>query len=1059
MEERAQFGSPAGVNGLLLLSSPSRRRQIRHSWSTSSVPGAPLIPHELDTFAAAALAGLPHAVVVTDLAGLVLFWNVAAEELYGYGAAEATGRSLAELILPAGAVVLAGEQRAHISSGQPYSGDWTVQDRSGRIFRAHVSSTVLRDAVGHPVAMVNLSTDVSEGRAVEQALAASERRYRARFEQVGLAQAVFDLDLRCTQANDALYAMLGVRQEDLLGRTMDHLHHPSDARYRQRRATNIVAGAVDSDSWERVFQRPDGSPVPVFVHAALVRNADGQPESIACFMQDLTQLREAEKRLQSVVARHEALMAHASDWLLVLDLDGQVLYASPAVSSALGYDVDAVIGRSGWTFAHPDDVRPVAEAMTRVVAEPGRSESVRLRIRHADGRWIWYEEVVTNRLAEPAIRGIVCLGRDITDRVLAEEALRDSEEWFRNIAVTAQEGIWAVDGHGRTLFANAMLGELLGIPLPQLYEQTAAQLLCPDDPERLWLAGLGASTRAEKHEIAYTHPETGTRWLQMSLSVLEHGGQAGWLAMISDVTDIRRIEEELRHRALYDQLTWLPNRTLLLDRLDLALARSRQDPAYGPVSVLLLDLDNFKLVNDTWGHAAGDQLLATIAGRLMLAVRPTDTVARFGGDEFVIVCEGLEEDEVRALADRILAAVGERVEVAGHATYVSASVGIAMSPPDSPDHLVRFADAAMYDAKARGRNRTQLFDVELADAAADRLVLGNDLREALAADALDLHYQPVVQLDTGAVLGVEALARWQHPVRGQVAPGRFVRVAELTGQAPALDAWALARACSDATALRRGLGSDLRIAVNISPANLEGNRLEEQLLAALAGARLPAGALVLEVTENTLMARPEVARAALERLRAHGVSVAIDDFGTGYSSLAYLTQLPVQTMKIDRSFVLALTDDADAFAITAAIVDLGRTLGLRTIAEGVETPEQLALLHKLGCSAAQGFLWSPALPVDELVALLVALPGRRFAVSATASAKAPAGRRRKEPVTVEHGLADLQRMHRDGASLATIASALNASGFRTPQGMRWHRASVARVISDLAYPQLRSGDR
>ncbi|MCU1673313.1 MAG: hypothetical protein JWN77_1426 [Frankiales bacterium] len=1010
-----------------------------------------------DALAAAALASMGQAAVLTDLDGVVLLWNAAAEQLYGYRADEAVGRVLRDLVIPSDGHASAREEAARLVGGKVYSGAWTVHDKARRVFPVHVTSSAVRDDSGELVGLLGVSSDLSRVRAVEAELGASERRFRARFEQAALPQAIFGLDLRCVAVNDALCQLLGRPREDLLARTTEHLHHPSDERHGQLRGVELLSGGRDTDQWERVFQLPDGTALPVFVNATLVRAADGSPESIACFVQDLTQLRAAEERLQAVTDRHEALMAHASDWLVVVDVAGELLYASAAVPAALGYDVADVVGRSGWSFAHPDDVPAVAAAMERVVAEPGRREAVQLRIRHADGRWVWYEEVLTNRLGEPAIGGIVCLGRDIAARVESEQALKASEEWFRNIAATAQEGIWAIDAAGGTLFANDELLRILGVERDVLDDTTPSLLLAPDDPDTLRHAVLtGASgSGPDKHELGYRHPDGTDRRLHVAVSVLQHAGGSGWLAMVSDVTEVRRIEAELRHRALYDELTGLPNRALLLDRLDQALARGAEDSA--PVAVLLLDLDDFKLVNDTWGHAAGDQLLQTVADRLAAAVRPSDTVARFGGDEFVVVCEGLDEAEVLALAERLIAAVGERGEVDGHATYVGVSVGIAMSPPECPDHLVRFADAAMYDAKARGRNRAQLFGQELAEAAADRLVLGNDLREALGAGTLRLQYQPIVDLTSGVVVGVEGLARWDHAGRGPVAPSRFVRVAELTGQAPALDAWALDRACADVAQLRAGLGADVTIGVNITAANLGERRLEEQVVAAVTRRNVAPEALVLEVTETTLMAHPEVAKASLERLRAHGVSIAIDDFGTGYSSLAYLNQLPVQTMKIDRSFVLALTEDPDAFAIAAAIADLGRTLGLRTTAEGVETPEQLALLRRLGCTSGQGFLWSPARLVDDLVDLVAALPDRRFVVSTDVPAAAPAGRRRREEVTPQHGRDELVRMHGNGASLATIASALNAAGFRTPQGLRWHRASVARVISDLAYPQLRGG--
>jgi diguanylate cyclase (GGDEF)-like protein len=452
--------------------------------------------------------------------------------------------------------------------------------------------------------------------------------------------------------------------------------------------------------------------------------------------------------------------------------------------------------------------------------------------------------------------------------------------------------------------------------------------------------------------------------------------------MISDITDVREAEERLRCRALHDELTGLPNRRLMADRIEHALARQARSlrSPYEGVAVLLADLDDFKVVNDTWGHAVGDDLLRQVALRLASAVRGADTVARFGGDEFVILCEDVTVDVAEVVARRVLSALSEPFAVEGHVVYVAASIGIALSPPDDAGTLLRYADMAMYEAKARGRGQLQVFDVALARDAADHVLLGNDLRVALDGGGLDMHYQPVIELQTGAMVGVEGLARWQHPQRGSVPPGVFIEIAERLGLGPALDRWAVSRGTIDGRLLRELLDPLLHVAVNVSAANLADPSLERHVAAVYLDGDEGDPLLVLEITENALMTNPAEARQALERLRALGVGAAIDDFGTGYSSLAYLSRLPVQSVKIDRSFVANLVVDPHAVAITAAIIDLARTLGLRTIAEGVETREQLALLQGLGCWAAQGWLWSPAVPLRDLVDVVSALPAGRFCV-------------------------------------------------------------------------------
>jgi diguanylate cyclase (GGDEF)-like protein/PAS domain S-box-containing protein len=877
----------------------------------------------------------------------------------------------------------------------------------------------------------------------EDELAASERRARARFDQSAMPQLMLALDGRITAANDAMCRLVGRDRDDLVGSSTTTLHHPSDPRYGEQRGESVFAGQVDAGSWERVFTTPEAHPLPVLVHASLIRDAAGEPVEIFCIIQDLSVLRDAEQAVDRVNARFEALMGGASDWAAILDPDGRLLYASPAVHHAFGLDDRGVDGRLGIEFVYPDDRDAARQVLARVATEPGRAECVVGRVQTADGSRVWVEETLTNRLDDPHIRGIVCTARDVTERVVAERALRASEGRFRSIVETVQEGIWAVTPAGRTLFGNRKLAEILGVTLDHVYATPMAELMALTD----------ATTIAEgSHELEYDHPDGRRRVLRVSAAAMQEPQTAGTLATVMDVTEMRRVEDELRRRAVHDDLTGLPNRTLLSDRLEQALARVERD-AGRAVAVMFVDLDHFKLVNDSWGHASGDALLRQVAQRIQGAVRPGDTVARFGGDEFVLVCEVDGRDEAEQVARRVVGSLTERFDVDGQTMYAGASVGIAVSPPSSAGELLRFADVAMYDAKNRGRGRVQMFDMALAERSAERLLLGNDLRDALEQGALDMHYQPIVDLGTGAVISVEALARWRHPERGLVSPAQFVGIAEAAGMGPALDRWALARGARDITALRERLTTPLRVAVNVSAANLADPTLERNLLSTLTALDVPRDVLVLEITESALMEQPEQARETIRRLAERGIGTAIDDFGTGYSSLAYLNQLPVQTLKIDRSFVAGLTEDEDAFAIVAAIVDLARILGVRTVAEGVETREQLGLLQRLGCWAGQGYLWSRPLPLDDTIAVISARPGERFDVSGDSRRAAPS-RRQKEPVTSEHGLQQILRLHRQGASLSTIAAALNAEGLRTPQGQRWHRATVARVIRDTAFPGL-----
>ena len=470
------------------------------------------------------------------------------------------------------------------------------------------------------------------------------------------------------------------------------------------------------------------------------------------------------------------------------------------------------------------------------------------------------------------------------------------------------------------------------------------------------------------------------RLVDVSLTVCPVYGRAGELSGASvvarNITDRRELETELVRAFMHDGLTGLPNRAFLVDRLSRLLAQSATTRS--PVAVFFLDLDDFKRINEGQGHFAGDRVLGEVATRLGAVTRPVDTVARLGGDEFVLVCPDTDMEAAARFAQRIIEALSRPVRLEGRAVHISASVGIAVSPPLEADAegLLRHADAAMYEAKARGRSRSQIFDVSFAERSRDQLRLAGDLREALAHDLLDVHYQPVIGLAGSGLVGFEALARWNHPTRGQVPPSVFVPLAEHSGFISELDQWVLRRACRDTRTGRAAglLPGDARVSVNLSARSLGDPDLVRIVHDILLAEELPPQALILEITETALMQDIEQARLSLEGLRTLGAGVALDDFGTGYSSLSFLRELPVTQVKIDRSFIAHIAGNDEDLLITQSIIDLGRGLGLETVAEGVETQEQLALLNRLGCTSAQGYLWSPAVPLDRLTA-----PERRTA--------------------------------------------------------------------------------
>ena len=558
---------------------------------------------------------------------------------------------------------------------------------------------------------------------------------------------------------------------------------------------------------------------------------------------------------------------------------------------------------------------------------------------------------------------------------IGRQILAEREYQLAEAQRTARLGsyTWDVSAGGST-WSDEMY-RILGFHPDEVtsHGQAFASRIHPDDRERVMEAWRDAPRTRVPTSIDYriVLPEGDIRWVQgRARPVLDgDGNPVRLIGTIQDVTERKQAEEAIVYQAGHDSLTQLPNRALFLDRLGQVLARRSRHPS--GTAVLFLDLDRFKWLNDSLGHAAGDELLVEVANRLRHTMRGEDTVARFGGDEFVVLCDGVaDQAEAEALAGRLAAVLAAPIMVAGEETTVTVSIGIAYAPPastgDTPESMVRDADAAMYRAKDQGRNRFEVFDVTTLELALARHETTNALRRGVERGELVVHYQPALDLGTGRVVGVEALVRWNHPQRGLLPPGEFIGLAEETGLVVPIGAEVLTTACRQVTAWQRSsdIPEDLSVSVNLAVRQLLAPDLAAVVEEALVGSGLEPSRLCLEITESGFLEDLESSTRALNRLKALGVRIGVDDFGTGFSSLIYLKRFPVDVLKIDRSFVAGLCLDPQDRAIVASVIDLAHAFGLTTIAEGVETAEQLALLQDLGCEQGQGFLWSRPLPAD-----------------------------------------------------------------------------------------------
>ena len=703
----------------------------------------------------------------------------------------------------------------------------------------------------------------------------------------------------------------------------------------------------------------------------------------------LAENQKLKRKLQEVRAREERFRQIADNvrevFFMISAETDEILYISPAYEEVWGRSCQSLYeDPESWLMAiHPEDSgKALATLETQFRTGDEFKEDYRIIRPDSSIRWVSVRAFPV-RNAEGKFNRFVGIAEDITQRKLAEEAVRKSEEQFRLTFESAPIGMAITTLDGKFKRVNQSLCEALDYTESELLQLSFADISHPEDLdfhlnlEQKLALGEESDFQIEKRYIAKNGRPVDT--LVKVVMVRDSNGKPlHFNNQIVDITERKKMEQQLLHDALHDTLTGLPNRALFMDRLEQELKRTKTQSNY-LFAVLFLDLDRFKVVNDSMGHLVGDKLLMEIARRLENCVRPTDTVARLGGDEFTILLENISDIEIATkVAEKIYHSLTIPFSLENYELFTTASIGIALSSHgyDKPEDILRDADLTMYSAKERGKARYEVFDRSMHTRAIERLHLENDLRRGIEREEFAVYYQPITSLSTGRISGFEALARWHHPERGFISPMEFIPVAEETGLIIPLGSWLLEEACRQLRTWQIQYPEHplIKISVNLSGKQLRESNLIEQIDRILTRTQLSPVSLKLEITESILMENLEAVTQTLLKLRKRKIQLSIDDFGTGYSSLAYLHRFPVDTLKIDRSFVNEIKSGQENSAIVKAIVTLAHMLNMDVIAEGIETTAQLDRLKLLKCEHGQGYFFSKPLSREEAEKLIASSP-------------------------------------------------------------------------------------
>ncbi len=923
-----------------------------------------------------------------DLAGNFTFFNDILSSFLGYGNDELRGLNYLRYVDPSAAEKVFRAFNKVFTTGQSlHRIEYEVIRKDGsRIFN-ETSASLIRNEAEEPVGFRGVVRDVTERKNAEEVLRQSEEKYRNILETIEEGYFETDLEGAFTFYNEALGDVLGYNADELLGM---HYRQYADHRNAKKLFISYVkvlrTGQPLKDlNWE--VKCKNGTRRFIESSITLIRSSEGTVVGFRGLARDVTQRKRTEEALresESILAAAQRI-THLGSWELdLVDLEdprkNEVRW-SKETYRIFGFEQDEVEASSElfYNLVHSDDREYIRRVLTETI-EQRKPYSVEHRVilRDKTERYLHGQaELICDKHSGRPLK-LVGTVQDITERRRTDAALRESEFKLRTLFTSMNEGLTQVDNNEVIEFVNDRLCEITGFTREEMIGKKTLDLFFDDEGRSLVIKVNKERQKgiSGQYEARIRTKSGELLWVLVSGApiISEDGKTTGTLGMFMDISERKRVESQLLHDAFHDGLTGLANRALFMDHLRQTIERckSRHSNYY---AILFLDFDRFKVINDSLGHAEGDELLKQITRRLEAVTRTGDLLARLGGDEFVLLLtEMLDINDAIQVAERIQSDLIEPFNLSGNEVFISASIGIALSTDGHKraEDMLRDADIAMYRAKAKGKARYQVFNQAIRTQATTRLQIETEIRSALERGEFELHYQPIMNLETQGLSGFESLVRWRHPKRGMISPDDFIPAAEENGLILPLGNWILEESCRQMLEWQNVYprASELVVSVNLSSKQFLQTNLAAQVARTLKTTGLSARSLKLEITESYLMDNSEKAVKIMNRLRSLGVEMSLDDFGTGYSSLSYLHRLPVNSLKIDRSFISRMTESEENYEIVRTIVKLAKNLKMYVVAEGVETAEQLAQLTRLHCSQGQGYFFSKPLEAERAAAFI-----------------------------------------------------------------------------------------